>query len=131
VRWLSSPSNSIVPEGRRWLPRSIARSERASRTGGSPRARGCPLGKIWAAQLGVSRGTVRVASMTGWDALTEQHELVWWLPIILVALLAINAMFRSSRRPREPAPPRRFSLGRRLLAALFPAGLVFLVKWGR
>jgi hypothetical protein len=41
--------------------------------------------------------------MTGWDALTEQHELVWWLPIILVALLAINAMFRSSRRPREPA----------------------------
>jgi Kef-type K+ transport system membrane component KefB len=21
VRWLSSPSNSIVPEGRRWLPR--------------------------------------------------------------------------------------------------------------
>jgi hypothetical protein len=30
-----------------WLPRSTARSERASRTGGSPQARGCPPGAIW------------------------------------------------------------------------------------
>jgi hypothetical protein len=45
--WLSSQFNSIVPEGPHWLPRSIARSERASRTGGSPRARDCPLGVIW------------------------------------------------------------------------------------
>jgi hypothetical protein len=65
------------------------------------------------------------------DALTEQHELVWWLPIILVALLAINAMFPRIWRPREPATPRRFSFGRMLLVALFLAGLVFLVKWGR
>jgi uncharacterized membrane protein YfcA len=69
--------------------------------------------------------------MTGWDALIAQHELVQWLPIILIALLAIYMMFRNNRRPWEPAPPRRFSFGRLLLAALFLAGLVFLVKWGR
>ena len=45
--WVPSPSNSIVTEGPRWLPRFIRRSEKASRTGGSPRARGCPLGRIW------------------------------------------------------------------------------------
>jgi hypothetical protein len=69
--------------------------------------------------------------MTGWDALVAQHEFVQWLPIILIALLAIYAMFRGSRRPREPVPPRRFSFGRMLLVALFLAGLAFLVKWGR
>ena len=68
--------------------------------------------------------------MTGWDTLNP-HELIQWLPIILIVLLIIYAMFRSSRRPREPAPPRRFSFGRMLLVALFLAGLAFLVKWGR
>jgi len=67
--------------------------------------------------------------MTGWDTLNP-HELIQWLPIILIVLLIIYAMFRS-RRPREPAPPRRFSFGRMLLVALFLAGLAFLVKWGR
>jgi hypothetical protein len=67
--------------------------------------------------------------MTGWDTLNP-HELIQWLPIILIVLLIIYAMFRSLR-PREPAPPRRLSLGRMLLVALFLAGLAFLVKWGR
>ena len=53
-----------------------------------------------------------------WDTLIP-HELVQWLPIILIALLAIYAMFRNNLRPREPAPPRRFSFGRMLLVALF------------
>jgi uncharacterized membrane protein YfcA len=66
-----------------------------------------------------------------WDTLIAQHELVQWLPIILIALLAIYAMFRNNLRPREPAPPRRFSFGRMLLVALFLAGLAFLVRWGR
>ena len=66
--------------------------------------------------------------MTGWDTLNP-HERIQWLPIILIVLLIIYAMFR--RRPREPAPPRRFSFGRMLLVALFLAGLAFLVKWGR
>jgi hypothetical protein len=65
-----------------------------------------------------------------WDTLIP-HELVQWLPLILIALLIIYAMFRSSRRPREPAPPQRFSFGRMLLVALFLAGLAFLVTWGR
>jgi len=47
--------------------------------------------------------------------------------LILIALLIIYAMFRSSRRPRDPAPPQRFSFGRMLLVALFLAGLAFLV----
>jgi len=67
--------------------------------------------------------------MTGWDTLNP-HELIQWLPIILIVLLIIYAIFRSLR-PREPAPPRRFSFGRMLLVALFLAGLAFLVKWGR
>jgi hypothetical protein len=66
-----------------------------------------------------------------WDTLIAQHELVQWLPIILIALLAIYAMSRNNLRPREPAPPRRFSFGRMLLVALFLAGLAFLVRWGR
>jgi dipeptide/tripeptide permease len=65
-----------------------------------------------------------------WDTLIPP-ELVQWLPFILIALLIIYAMVRSSRRPREPAPPRRFSFGRMLLVALFLAGLAFLIKWGR
>jgi len=68
--------------------------------------------------------------MTGWDTLNS-HELIQWLPIILIVLLLIYAMLRSNRRPREPAPPRRFSFERLLLAALFLAGLAFLIKWGR
>ena len=68
--------------------------------------------------------------MSTWDTLIPP-DLVQWLPIILIALLAIYAVFRNSWRPREPAPPRRFSFGRMLLAALFLAGLAFLVKWGR
>jgi len=68
--------------------------------------------------------------MTGWDTLNS-HELIQWLPIILIVLLLIYAMLRSSRRPREPAPPRRFSFERLLLAALFLAWLAFLIKWGR
>jgi hypothetical protein len=65
-----------------------------------------------------------------WDTLIP-HELVQWLPIILIALLAIYAMFRNNRRPREPTPRRRFSSGRMLLVALFLAGLAFLITWGR
>ena len=68
--------------------------------------------------------------MDAWDTL-KPHELVQWLPIILIALVAIYAMFRNNRPSREPAPPRRFSFGRMLLVALFLAGLAFLVKWGR
>ena len=67
--------------------------------------------------------------MTGWGNL-KPHELTQWLPIILIVLLIIYAMFRS-RRPQESAPPRRFSFGRMLLVALFLAGLAFLVRWGR
>jgi uncharacterized membrane protein affecting hemolysin expression len=62
------------------------------------------------------------------DDLIAQHELVQWLLIILIALLIIYAMFRGSRRPRERAPPQRFSFGRMLLVALFLAGLAFLIN---
>ena len=68
--------------------------------------------------------------MTGWDTLNP-HERIQWLSIILIVLLAIYAMLRNNRQPREPTPPRRFSFGRMLLVALFLAGLAFLVKWGR
>jgi hypothetical protein len=64
-----------------------------------------------------------------WDILIP-HELVQWLPFILIAALIIYAMIRN-RRPRESAPPQRFSFGRMLLVALYLAGLAFLVKWGR
>jgi hypothetical protein len=84
---------------------------------------------------GSDRGKNRAPNWERFDVSTWDtpipHELVQWLPVALIALLIFYAMFRGSRQPRERAPPQRFSFGRMLLAALFLAGLAFLVKWGR
>jgi hypothetical protein len=85
---------------------------------------------------GCSRGSRRARNwerfdVGAWGTLIAQHEAIQWLPIVLIALLIFYVMLRNSQRPREPVPPRRFNFGRMLLAALFLAGLAFLVKWGR